>query len=53
MDIKEIENNINIRNFNEIYCWGTVLHMYTNEKSTLTRGGRSVWVMDLAEIVTN
>ena len=35
MDMKEIENDINARNFSESDCWGTVLHMYTNEKTKL------------------
>ena len=36
MDMKEIENDINARNFSESDCLGTVLHMYTNEKTKLS-----------------
>ena len=36
MDMKEIENDINARNFIESACWGTDLHMYTNEKTKLS-----------------
>ena len=33
MDIKEFENDINTRNFSDSNSWGTILHMYTNEKT--------------------
>ena len=36
MDIKEMENDINTRNFNKRNCWDTVLHMYINEKTKLS-----------------
>ena len=36
MDIKDIENDINIRNFSDTNTGGKVLHMYTNEKTQLS-----------------
>ena len=36
MDIKEIESNINTRNFSDSNSGGTILHMYTNEKTKLS-----------------
>ena len=35
MDSKEIESDINIRNFNDPNRNGCILHMYTNEKTKL------------------
>ena len=36
MDMKEIEHDINSRNFADPSNYGTVLHMYTNEKTKLS-----------------
>lgn len=36
MDIKEIENDINTRNFSDSNNSGSILHMYINEKTKLT-----------------
>ena len=36
MDIKEIESDINTRNVSDSNSGGTILHMYTNEKTKLS-----------------
>ena len=36
MDIKEIESDINVRNSSDSNSGGTILHMYTNEKTKLS-----------------
>ena len=36
MDIKEIESDINTRNFSDSNSGGTILHMYTNAKTKLS-----------------